>query len=144
MLQGGRIRLKGWQQAAVAVGSAFGALMDPRRADFTPALGEATGKQPRRQSYITHLVQLTQDLSPDDRPSVRFMGDIGTCICGSASREVHDFWHTLFDHPTNLIGESAVLTVIEFKHMYLPLCLLSVVGSTARFNEKQRALSFKH
>lgn len=44
MLEGGRIRLKGWQQAAVAVGSALGALIDPRRADLIAALGETTGK----------------------------------------------------------------------------------------------------
>ena len=40
----GRVNLKGWQQAAVAVGSAFGALLDPKRADLIAALGETTGK----------------------------------------------------------------------------------------------------
>lgn len=39
-----RIHLNGWQQAAVAVGSAVGALLDPRRADLIAALGETTGK----------------------------------------------------------------------------------------------------
>ncbi|XP_051220099.1 ubiquinone biosynthesis protein COQ4 homolog, mitochondrial [Lolium perenne] len=39
-----RVNLKGWQQAAVAVGSAFGALLDPKRADLIAALGETTGK----------------------------------------------------------------------------------------------------
>ncbi|KAJ6891562.1 hypothetical protein NC651_024914 [Populus alba x Populus x berolinensis] len=34
MIGGGRIQLNGWQQAAVAVGSAVGALLDPRRADL--------------------------------------------------------------------------------------------------------------
>jgi ubiquinone biosynthesis protein COQ4 len=38
------VHLKGWQQAAVAFGSAFGALLDPRRADLIAALGETTGK----------------------------------------------------------------------------------------------------
>ena len=38
------MNLKGWQQAAVAVGSAFGALLDPKRADLIAALGETTGK----------------------------------------------------------------------------------------------------
>jgi ubiquinone biosynthesis protein COQ4 len=41
---GARVHLKGWQQAAVAFGSAFGALLDPRRADLIAALGETTGK----------------------------------------------------------------------------------------------------
>lgn len=43
-MEGARIPLKGWQQAAVALGSALGALMDPRRADLIAALGETTGK----------------------------------------------------------------------------------------------------
>ena len=41
---GARVQLKGWQKAAVAFGSAFGALLDPRRADLIAALGETTGK----------------------------------------------------------------------------------------------------
>ncbi|ESW16545.1 hypothetical protein PHAVU_007G165400 [Phaseolus vulgaris] len=59
------------------------------------------------------------------------------------AREVHDFWHTLFDLPTNLIGETA-LKVIEFEQMGLPICLLSVVGGTARFSEKQRKMFYRH
>lgn len=44
MIKGSRLPLKGWQQAAVALGSAVGALLDPRRADLIAALGETTGK----------------------------------------------------------------------------------------------------
>ena len=44
MVEGARILLNGWQQAAVALGSAVGALLDPRRADLIAALGETTGK----------------------------------------------------------------------------------------------------
>lgn len=44
MMGGSRVRLNTWQQAAVAVGSAVGALLDPRRADLIAALGETTGK----------------------------------------------------------------------------------------------------
>ncbi|KAK4357987.1 hypothetical protein RND71_023597 [Anisodus tanguticus] len=44
MIQDSRLRLKGWQQAAVALGSAVGALLDPRRADLIAALGETMGK----------------------------------------------------------------------------------------------------
>jgi ubiquinone biosynthesis protein COQ4 len=43
-MSGARVSLNGWQRAAVAVGSAVGALMDPRRADLIAALGETTGK----------------------------------------------------------------------------------------------------
>lgn len=44
MIKGARIQLNQWQQAAVALGSAIGALLDPRRADLIAALGETTGK----------------------------------------------------------------------------------------------------
>ncbi|KAK8467854.1 hypothetical protein PHAVU_007G165450 [Phaseolus vulgaris] len=44
MIEGSRIRLKTRQPAAVAMGSAVGALLDPRRADLIAALGETTGK----------------------------------------------------------------------------------------------------
>ena len=43
-MEGAHVPLKGWQQAAVALGSALGALMDPRRVDLIAALGETTGK----------------------------------------------------------------------------------------------------
>lgn len=57
--------------------------------------------------------------------------------------EVHDFWHTLFELPTNLVGETA-LKVIELEQMHLPMCLLSVLGGTARFSDKQRKLFYQH
>lgn len=38
------VSLNRWQQAAVALGSAVGALFDPGRADLIAALGEPTGK----------------------------------------------------------------------------------------------------
>ena len=85
----------------------------------------------------------SRNFSPDDRPPVRFMDTDELAYVAMRAREVHDFWHTLFDLPTNLIGESA-LKVIEFEQMYLPMCMLSVVGGTARFNEKQRKLFFQH
>ncbi|KAF5774692.1 putative ubiquinone biosynthesis protein Coq4 [Helianthus annuus] len=44
MVEGARVRLSGWQQAAVALVSAVRALVDPRRADLIADLGETTGK----------------------------------------------------------------------------------------------------
>ncbi|KAG5240207.1 Ubiquinone biosynthesis protein [Salix suchowensis] len=85
----------------------------------------------------------SRNFSPDDRPPVRFMETEELAYVAMRAREVHDFWHTLFALPTNLIGESA-LKVIEFEQMHLPMCLMSVVGGTARFTEKQRKLFFQH
>ncbi|XP_078151020.1 coenzyme Q biosynthesis Coq4 family protein / ubiquinone biosynthesis Coq4 family protein [Carex rostrata] len=179
-MSGARVSLKGWQQAAVAVGSALGALMDPRRADLIAALGETTGKpafervlqrmknntegrevllhQPRViSSQVSHAWDMpentfgaayanfmgSRNFSPDDRPPVRFMDTDELAYVATRAREVHDFWHVLFGLPTNLIGESA-LKVIEFEQMFLPMCFMSVVGGSARFNERQRRLFFQH
>lgn len=85
----------------------------------------------------------SRNFSPDDRPPVRFMDTDELAYVAMRAREIHDFWHTLFGLPTNLIGESA-LKVIEFEQMYLPMCLMSVVGGTARFSERQRKLFYQH
>ena len=84
----------------------------------------------------------SRNFSPDDRPPVRFLDTEELAYVAMRAREVHDFWHTLFGLPTNLIGESA-LKVIEFEQMLLPMCLMSVVGGTARFSEKQRSLFYQ-
>ncbi|KAK6788525.1 hypothetical protein RDI58_012323 [Solanum bulbocastanum] len=85
----------------------------------------------------------SRNFSPDDRPPVRFMETEELAYVAMRAREVHDFWHTLFDLPTNLIGETA-LKVIEFEQMLLPMCLMSVLGGTARFSDKQRSLFYQH
>jgi ubiquinone biosynthesis protein COQ4 len=64
---GGIIKLKTWQQAAVALGSAVGALLDPRRADLIAALGETTGK-PAFQRVLQRMKS-----SPQGRVSNHFM-----------------------------------------------------------------------
>lgn len=66
-MTGGRVKLKGWQQAAVAVGSAVGALLDPRRADLIAALGETTGK-PAFERVLERMKR-----SPEGRVSISFI-----------------------------------------------------------------------
>ena len=85
----------------------------------------------------------SRNFSPDDRPPVRFMDSEEMAYVAMRAREVHDFWHVLFDLPTNLIGESA-LKVVEFEQMLLPMAALSVIGGSARFCQKQRNLFTKH
>ncbi|CAH9128918.1 unnamed protein product [Cuscuta epithymum] len=180
MLGGSHVQLKAWQRAAVAFGSAVGALLDPRRADLIAALGETTGKpafervlqrmknspegrvvlseRPRViSSQVGRAWELpdntfgaayakfmgSRNFSPDDRPPVRFMEPEELAYVVMRAREVHDFWHTLFGLPTNMIGETA-LKVIEFEQMMLPMCMMSVVGGTARFTERQRTLFYQH
>ncbi|QCD94200.1 Ubiquinone biosynthesis protein Coq4 [Vigna unguiculata] len=130
MIEGSRIRLKTWQQATVAMGCVIGApsccfckcgsFWDLPENTFGVAYARFMG---------------SRNFSPDDRPPVRFMDTDELAYVAMRVREVRDFWHTLFDLPTNLIGETA-LKVIEFEQMGLPMYLLSVVGGTARFSGK--------
>lgn len=171
-----RVPLKPWQKAAVALGSAAGALLNPARADLVAALGETTGTlafrnilsrmklapegqrilaaRPRVTSaFVGHAWDLpdntfgaayarfmgSRNFSPDDRPPVRFMDSEELAYVATRAREVHDFWHVLFDLPTNVIGESA-LKIVEFQQTYLPMCFLSVVGGTIRLKPASRDL----
>lgn len=67
IVEGARIRLNLWQQAAVAAGSAVGALLDPRRADLIAALGETTGK-PAFESVLERMKR-----SPEGRVNYLFI-----------------------------------------------------------------------
>ncbi|KAK3184748.1 hypothetical protein Dsin_032034 [Dipteronia sinensis] len=83
--------------------------------------------------HQTHLVFAyarfmgSMNFSPDDRRLVRLMDTDELAYMAMRAREVHDFWHTLLNLPTNLIGESA-LKVIEFKQMHLPMCAVIYRG----------------
>ncbi|GFZ05009.1 coenzyme Q biosynthesis Coq4 family protein [Actinidia rufa] len=52
----------------------------------------------------------SRNFSPDDRLPIRFMetDELAYVALCFQSREVHDFWHTLFGLPTNLICESTL------------------------------------
>lgn len=171
-----RVPLKPWQRAAVAVGSALGALVDPARADLVAALGETTGsiafenmlarmrRSPEGRCILAARPRVTsasvghawdlpantfgaayakfmgkRNFSPDDRPPVRFMDSDELAYVATRAREVHDFWHVLFELPTNVMGESA-LKIVEFQQTYLPMCFLSVVGGTIRLKSTNRGL----
>lgn len=74
MIGGARVKLKGWQQAAVAVGSAVGALLDPRRADLIAALGETTGK-PAFERVLERMKK-----SPEGRVSFSFTTSMAAVV----------------------------------------------------------------
>lgn len=71
MIRSARVPLKGWQQATIAVGSALGALMDPRRADLIAALGETTGK-PAFQNTL-YRMKRSQEGCVSDRHYLLFL-----------------------------------------------------------------------
>ncbi|KAI9178561.1 hypothetical protein LWI28_027917 [Acer negundo] len=66
IVESARVRLNLWQQAAVAVGSAVGALLDPRRADLIAALGETTGK-PAFQSVLERMKRSPEGRTPAEK-----------------------------------------------------------------------------
>ncbi|XP_024399347.1 ubiquinone biosynthesis protein COQ4 homolog, mitochondrial isoform X2 [Physcomitrium patens] len=172
--------LRPWEQAAVAVGSAVGAFINPARADFVAALGETTGgpafhlilermkaspegqqilnERPRViASQVQHAWDMpentfggayakfmgSRNFSPDDRPPVRFVESEELAYVAQRAREVHDFWHVLFNCPTSVVGELA-LKMVEFQQTLLPMCFLSVAGASWRLKSEQRAALFKH
>ncbi|CAM6052278.1 unnamed protein product [Sphagnum compactum] len=178
--KGARVPLNAWQQAAVAVGSAVGALMNPARADLVAALGETTGapafqnlldrmkKSPEGREILMDRPRVistsvghawdmpantfgaayaqfmgSRNFSPDDRPPVRFLESEELAYVATRAREVHDFWHVLFNCPTSVVGELA-LKMVEFQQTLLPMCFLSVVGAPWRLKPEQRSVLFGH
>ncbi|KAG9140122.1 hypothetical protein Leryth_015748 [Lithospermum erythrorhizon] len=152
ILQAARIRLNGWQQAAVVVGSAVGAVMDPKRIILE--------ERPRIiSSKLEHIWDLppttfggayadfmrTRNFSPDDRMPVRFVEEDADELSYVVmrSREAHDIWHTLFGLNTNLTGELS-LKVIEFQQMQLPVAFMSFVGASMRFEGDKFKVFYQH
>lgn len=84
-----------------------------------------------------------RNFSPDDRPPVRFLESEELAYVAQRAREVHDFWHVLFNCPTTVVGELA-LKMVEFQQTLLPMCFLSVSGASWRLKPEQRAVLFGH
>uniref|UniRef100_A0A061QSH9 Ubiquinone biosynthesis protein COQ4 homolog, mitochondrial n=1 Tax=Tetraselmis sp. GSL018 TaxID=582737 RepID=A0A061QSH9_9CHLO len=74
----------------------------------------------------------------DDRPVVRFVDDPELAYVITRSREVHDFWHVLFDCHTNVFGE-LVLKAVEAVQTGLPMAALSVAGGQLRLSPEKRS-----
>ncbi|QDZ18165.1 ubiquinone biosynthesis protein Coq4 [Chloropicon primus] len=81
--------------------------------------------------------------SPDERPPVRFVDDEELAYVATRYREVHDFWHVIFDCPTTILGELALKT-LEYQQTGLPMCALSVAGGQFRLNHADRRILFAH
>lgn len=53
-------------------------------------------------------------------------------------REVHDFWHVLFDVRTDVMSELA-LKGLEFVHTGVPMTGLAVLGAQIRLSAEERS-----
>uniref|UniRef100_A0A6U1E629 Ubiquinone biosynthesis protein COQ4 homolog, mitochondrial n=1 Tax=Tetraselmis chuii TaxID=63592 RepID=A0A6U1E629_9CHLO len=77
----------------------------------------------------------------DERPPVRFVDDAELAYVVTRAREVHDFWHVLFDCHTNVFGELA-LKAVEAVQTGLPMAALSVMGGHLRLSAEKRSSLF--
>jgi ubiquinone biosynthesis protein COQ4 len=74
----------------------------------------------------------------DDRPTVRFVDDPELAWVVVRAREVHDFWHVLFNCHTNVFGETA-LKAVEFVQTGLPMTAMAVAAGEYRMKPEDRA-----
>jgi ubiquinone biosynthesis protein COQ4 len=77
-----------------------------------------------------------------DRPAVRFVDDPELAWIAARAREVHDFWHVLFDCHTNVFGEVA-LKAVEFVQTGLPMTAMAVAAGTWRLKPDDRQILVK-
>eukprot|EP00798_Chlamydomonas_sp_ICE-L_P024454 gene24453-10054_t len=80
-----------------------------------------------------------RNFSADDRPPVRFVDDEELAYVLTRMREVHDFWHVLFDCQTNVFGEIAVKSM-EFVQTGMPMTGLAVAGAQWKLKSEDRDL----
>ncbi|KAJ9519962.1 hypothetical protein QJQ45_014689 [Haematococcus lacustris] len=69
----------------------------------------------------------------------RFVQDEELAYVLTRMREVHDFWHVLFDCHTNVFGELA-LKAVEFVQTGVPMTGLAVLGAQYRLKPADRQL----
>jgi ubiquinone biosynthesis protein COQ4 len=74
----------------------------------------------------------------NDRPTVRFVDDPELAWVVVRAREVHDFWHVLFNCHTNVFGETA-LKAVEFVQTGLPMTAMAVAAGEYRMKSEDRA-----
>eukprot|EP00201_Polytomella_parva_P019343 CAMPEP_0175047972 /NCGR_PEP_ID=MMETSP0052_2-20121109/5908_1 /TAXON_ID=51329 ORGANISM="Polytomella parva, Strain SAG 63-3" /NCGR_SAMPLE_ID=MMETSP0052_2 /ASSEMBLY_ACC=CAM_ASM_000194 /LENGTH=238 /DNA_ID=CAMNT_0016311939 /DNA_START=80 /DNA_END=796 /DNA_ORIENTATION=+ len=76
---------------------------------------------------------------PADRPPVRFVDDPDSAYVMTRIREVHDFWHVLFNCHTNVFGEIA-LKAVEFRQTGLPMTGLAALGAQYKLKPEDRKI----
>lgn len=79
----------------------------------------------------------SRNFQADERPPVRFIDDPELAYVVARAREVHDFWHVLFNCPTSVFGETA-LKALEFVQTGMPMTGLAVVAGVSRMKRTDR------
>ncbi len=80
-----------------------------------------------------------RDFQADERPPVRTLSDPDLAYVALRVRQVHDFWHVLFDCHTDVVGEAS-LKVVEFAQTAMPMTGLAVLAAELRLDGSRRQL----
>ena len=81
--------------------------------------------------------------NPDERAAVRYVDDRELAYVMQRYREMHDFWHALFDIPPTEFGE-IILKHLELRVTKLPVCALSAFLGPLRLTSSQNASLVTH
>lgn len=82
---------------------------------------------------------ISNRVTPDSRPMVRFVDDIDIAYVIQRYREVHDLIHTTLEMPTHMLGEVTVKWV-EAIQTTLPMCIGGALFGPIRLKPKHRKL----
>ena len=80
-----------------------------------------------------------RDFQADERPPVRTLSDPDLAYVALRVRQLHDFWHVLFNCHTDVVGEAA-LKVVEFAQTAMPMTGLAVLAAELRLEGPRRQL----
>lgn len=86
---------------------------------------------------LYHDFMKKNKISANTRDPVRFVDDPDLAYVLQRYREVHDFYHTLLDMPTNFMGE-VVIKWFEVIQTRLPMCALGAVFGPVRLSASDR------
>lgn len=113
----------------------------PRVTDHTLSQCAALPVGTFGQQY--HHFMAARRFEAGERPPVRFVDDQVLAYVACRAREVHDFWHVLFNCHTNVFGELS-LKALEYVQTGLPMTALAVVGAQFRLPREDRLLLWRH
>jgi ubiquinone biosynthesis protein COQ4 len=85
----------------------------------------------------------THHFEADGRSYVKFVDDPELAYVMQRFRELHDFWHVLFDLPPTVYGE-IILKYIELVQTKLPVCALSGFVGPLRLTSHERWMLLRH
>lgn len=110
----------------------------PRVTDAV-TLSRAKGMPPHTFGGAYASFMDTRGFHADERPAVKFIDDPELAYVAARMREVHDFWHVLFDCHTDVLGEAA-LKAVEFMQTGMPMTGMAVIAAEWRLSRPKRKI----